>query len=172
MDVDLKTISVLLGIASSVVALAFKLLPRSSDRLKRDLELLKLARDAKANHLPLQRHVDAQIIDSYVCVRLGAKYELGTRSTYVAFGVMLCGAVMGIVGTAVAYGAQLFLLIDEATFGKVLGSFVGCGAVAGVIGGLSMAREELQRERRELEEVQRRMIEEDKKLLRASSTDT
>jgi hypothetical protein len=61
MNFDLKSVSVAIGIASAAVTLAFRLRPRFSNRLKRDLELLKLTREAQANYLPLQRRVDAQI---------------------------------------------------------------------------------------------------------------
>jgi hypothetical protein len=169
MDLDLKSVSVLLGIASTVATLAFKLMPRSADRLKRDLELLKLAREANANHLPLQRHVDAQILEEYVRAGLSLRRRLDILFGNLLFAMLILVPIMTIVGLAVAFGAGLLFSLSEDTTSQVVLAFVGLGAIAGLLGGITEAHRDTDEVLREIQERERLAIEEDQETLRRAS---
>lgn len=166
MNFDLQSVSVMLGIASAIVGLAFKLMPRASDRLKRDLELLKLAREAKASYLPLQRHVDAQINEAYLKKGL----SLGQRSDIFFgqffFSLLMSTFLMAMIGVAVAYGSGFLLSLAEESVGRVLGSFVAFGVFVGVVGGIKEAQQAINEARSEVEERERIAIQEDQEALR------
>jgi hypothetical protein len=158
MDFDPKTLVVLLGISSAVVALAYRFMPRATDRLRRDLELLRLARGAKVNHLALQRHVDAQIHETYVKAGLSLKRKVDIVFGELFFATLLSTAVMAMIGVAVAYGAKQALPLDDAAVGRVLTGFVAIGLLVGLTGGSSEARKSLDEARREMRKRQRMAV--------------
>jgi hypothetical protein len=159
MDLDPKSLTVLLGITSTVVAVAYRFMPRATDRLRRDLELLRLARGAKVNHLALQRHVDAQIHETYVKAGLSLKRKIDIVFGELFFAVLLSTAIMAMLGVAVAYGAKQALPLDDAAIGRVLTGFVAIGLLVGLTGGSSEARKSLDEARREMQKRQRMALE-------------
>ena len=161
MDFEPRTLLVLLGMSSAVVAVAYRLMPRSTDRLRRDLELLRLARGAKVNHLALQRHVDAQIHETYVKAGLSLKRKFDIVFGELFFAILLSTALMAMIGVAVAYGARQALPLDDAAVGRVLTGFVAIGLLVGLTGGSSEARKRLDEARREMRKRQRIALEQD-----------
>ena len=155
MDLDPKSLTALLGITSIVVAVAYRFMPRSTDRLRRDLELLRLARGAKVDHLALQRHVDAQIHEAYVKAGLSLKRKIDIVFGELFFAVLLCTAVMAMLGVAVAFGAKEFFALDDVALGRVLSGFAALGLLVGLTGGSSEARKSLAQARREMRKRQR-----------------
>jgi hypothetical protein len=169
MDFDLKSVSVLIGVASAIVGLAFKLMPRSSDRLKRDLELLKLAHDAKANHLPLQRHVDAQINEEYLREGLSLTRKFDIITGQVLFAAMISTFSFAIVGLVVAYGSFLLFSLTEQTTGLIAAGFAAFGLFGGILVGMTESQKAIAEARTEIEERERIAIEEDQEVLRKAS---
>ncbi|MGJ4914399.1 hypothetical protein [Bradyrhizobium oligotrophicum] len=166
MNFDLQTFSVLTGVASAVVGLAYKLMPRSVDRLKRDLELLKLAREAKANFLPLQRHVDAQINEAYLSKGVGFKRSFDIAFGNVVFAIMITTPITGIIGAGIAFGSKyLFALSDNAVNSIGVG-FLMLGILGGIIGGGDLAKKDLADARKEIEERERMLAAADEEELR------
>jgi hypothetical protein len=170
MDFDPKTLLVLLGISSAVVAVAYMFMPRSTDRLRRDLELLRLARGAKVNHLALQRHVDAQIHEAYVKAGLSLKRKIDIVFGELFFAVLLSTAAMAMIGVVVAYGAKQMFALDDAALGRVLSGFAALGLLAGLTGGSSEARKSLDEAHREMRKRQRIAVELGQGGLREAST--
>lgn len=159
MEFDPKSLSVMLGIVSALVAVAYRFMPRATDRLRRDLELLRLARGAKVNHRALQRHVDAQIHETYVKAGLSLKRKIDIVFGEVFFAVLLSTAVMAMLGVAVAYGAKQFFALDDVALGRVLSGFAALGLLAGLTGGSSEARKSLDEAHREMRKRQQIAIE-------------
>lgn len=166
MDFGLKTVSVLIGVASATVTLAFKLMPRSADRLKRDLELLKLARDAKANFLPLQRHVDAQIYEEYLKEGIGFRRYFDIVFGNFAFAIILSVGTVGGIGTAIAFASKFLFALSDNTAGYIVAGFVTLGVLIGLAGGSDFAKKELTEARKEIEERQKMTASGDEEALR------
>lgn len=163
-DFDAKTVSVVVGIASSLVALGVKLFPKASDRLKRDLELLKLARESKANYLPIQRHVDAQINDHYMNARLGFRHKVETVFPMAFFGALVCTPLFGLIGLGIAYVARV-ASVGEPAASAIVTALAALGLFGGLAGGSSLAGRELEKEQREAEDRIRSQIEDDRNAL-------
>ena len=155
MELDPKSLTALLGITSIVVAVAYRLMPRSTDRLRRDLELLRLARGARVDHLALQRHVDAQIHETYVKAGLSLKRKIDIVFGELFFAVLLSTAGMAMLGFAVAFGAKEFFALDDVAVGRMLSGFAVLGLLVGLTGGSSEARNSLAEARREMRKRQR-----------------
>ena len=120
---------------------------------------LRLARGAKVNHLALQRHVDAQIHETYVKAGLSLKRKVDIVFGELFFATLLSTAVMAMIGIAVAYGAKQALPLDDAAVGRVLTGFVAIGLLVGLTGGGSEARKSLDEARREMRKRQRMAVE-------------
>jgi VIT1/CCC1 family predicted Fe2+/Mn2+ transporter len=166
MEFDLKTASVLIGTASAAVGLAFKLMPRSSDRLKRDLELLKLTREAKANHLPLQRRIDAQINEEYVKQGIGFSRYIDIVSGELFFAIVLSTGITSIIGAVIALGSLLIVSPSDNTAAYIFIGFAMLGLVVGLIGGMSDADKRIAQLRNEINERERLTLSEDEEVLR------
>lgn len=150
MDLDPRSIVVLVGTATMAAAVAYRLMPRSTDRLRRDLELLRLARGAKVNHLALQRHVDAQIQETYVGTGLTLKRKLDIVFGELFFAAMLGTAVMALIGVVLAFGARSVFPLDDVALGRLLTGFAALGLVIGLTGGTSEARKSLDAAQKEM----------------------
>lgn len=166
MNFDLQTVSVLIGVASAAVTLAFRLMPRSADRLKRDLELLKLAREAKASFLPLQRHVDAQIHEEYLSERLSFRRSFDIVFGNVAFAATISIGTLGAFGAAVAFGSKFLFSLADSTAGYILAGFVIVGVLMGLAGGSESASKELAEARKEIEDREKLLVSGDEETLR------
>lgn len=150
MDLDPKSIVVLVGTATMAAAVAYRLMPRSTDRLRRDLELLRLARGTRVNHVALQRHVDAQIEETYVRAGLGLKRKLDIVFGELFFAAMLGTAVMALIGVLVAFGARSVITLDDVALGRMLTGFATLGLLLGLAGGMSEARKSLDAAEKEI----------------------
>lgn len=159
MDLDPKSLVVLVGTATMAAAVAYRLMPRSTDRLRRDLELLRLARGTRVNHLALQRHVDAQIQEAYLKAGLSLKRKLDIVFGELFFAAMLSTAVMALVGVAVAFGARSLFALDDVALGRVLAGFAALGLLLGLTGGTSEARKSLDAAQREIRKRQQYAVE-------------
>jgi len=159
MDLDPKSIVVLVGTATMAAAVAYRLMPRSTDRLRRDLELLRLARGTRVNHLALQRHVDAQIQETYVRASLGLKRKLDIVFGELFFAAMLGTAVMALVGVLVAFGARSVVPLDDVALGRMLTGFATLGLLIGLAGGMSEARKSLDAAEKEIRKHQQYALE-------------
>lgn len=166
MNFELQTLSVLIGVASAVVTLGYKLMPRSFDRLKRDLELLKLAREAKANFLPLQRHVDAQINEEYLSKGVGFRRSFDIAFGNLAFAMMIMTAIFGAVGAGIAFGSKHLFALSDNVVNFIGAGFLMFGVLGGIIGGADFAKKELAEARKEIEERERLLAAADEEELR------
>lgn len=175
MDLDLKSVSAFIAIASAVVGLAFKLMPRSSDRLKRDLKLLKLTREAEANYLPLQRRVDAQIHEEYVKEEIGINRRADIYFGNIFFVVLIVTPILSAAGLAIAFCAKLIFAISDDTTIYILGGFAALGLMGGISTGITLANEEFDKIREEIgmrEQITVRKDEETLRSVRAEEAET
>jgi hypothetical protein len=159
MDLDPKSIVVLVGTATMAAAVAYRLMPRSTDRLRRDLELLRLARGARVNHHALQRHVDAQIQEAYVRAGLSLKRKLDIVFGELFFAAMLGTAVMALIGVIIAFGARSVFPLDDVALGRMLTGFAALGLLIGLTGGTSEARKSLDAAQKEIRKRQQYALE-------------
>jgi hypothetical protein len=165
MDFDLKTVSVLLAIASAVVTLLLKIAPRSTTRLKRDLELLKLARQAKVNHLPLERHIDAQIRESYLVEKIGFRKSIDVISTDVIFAVILSSWIFCIISLVIGFSLTFAFGLSDDTSRKLYVSILLVGVLVGLFAGISDGKESLAKLGEEIKERERLTIAQDEEEL-------
>lgn len=151
MDFDIKAVSVVLGIASSIIALLYKIKPNPAASLKRDLELLKLAQETKASYFALQRHIDAQIIDQYIVRDLGRrrKFELyaGEIFTWIVFGII----ILGFFGSLAALAARAILSIEDTTAEIITFVGAGFGLLGGTMNGVEKGSERVREAERDVE---------------------
>lgn len=166
MDFDLKTISVVLGIASSFVALAYKLKPNPSARLKRDLELLKLARETKANYFALQRHVDAQIRNEFVVRGLNRRKRFELYYGELSFSAILGVVTFGFLGSLTALAAKAIFSIEDTTAAIIIGTAAVLGLLGGISHGSEVGGNRVRDAEREVAENEMELIESDEVAIR------
>lgn len=166
MDIDFKTISVVVGIASTSLGILYRVTPKRSDRIKKNLELLKLAKETEANHLPLLRHVNTIIHNEYVHEEVSLKERFGIRIKHVAFAAMLSIAFLGLLGVIVSSVAQAAFGLTDETAQKILAVFITFGVASGLFGGLPEADKELEEIKNAVDERIRNTVEADEKALK------
>lgn len=161
MDIDYKNISLVVGAASALLGLLYKLLPNRSDRLKKDMELLKLAKETEANHLPLLRRVNSQIYEEYVHEELGRKEKVEIIFKNVSGAVYLSVAFLGLFGVVVSSIARAIFELTDEKAGLIIGTFVGLGVLTGFYGGFSDANKEIEVLENEIDKRVRERVEKD-----------
>ncbi|EIX4885691.1 hypothetical protein MDT45_004602, partial [Vibrio vulnificus] len=106
----LTLIATLIGIISTVVTLALRFMPRESDRLKHNMELLKLAKESDVDHIPIAREVEVQIQNLFIGVAVSRFKIYGTQ---ILFATMNSFLIAVITGTGVSYISTTFFDIPE-----------------------------------------------------------
>ena len=167
MDLDLKFISAALGIASSVVAIAYKLKSNPAARLKRDLELLKLARETKTNYFALQRHVDTQITNAYVMRGLDLRMRLELYYGELFFSVLFGVMTFGFLGSLLALGAKALFSVQDSTAGATILVAGGVGLFGGISHGSKEGANRVGDALREAETRAKELVETDESAIRA-----
>jgi hypothetical protein len=151
-ELDVKNISILVGIASAVLTIVLKFMPRPSDQLKHDLELLKLAREARANYLPLQRSVDAQVRQIYMNTEIGIKRYFEELWLGLFFSTTFFLIVSGIFGAITTYILKLLFSIPDERADNILLWFLVIGIGLGISSGVGLARKWIDEVREELKQ--------------------
>ena len=158
MEIDLQgwlpSIATLIGIISTVVTLALRFMPRESDRLKHNMELLKLAKESDVNHLPIEREVEVQIQNLFIDVPVNC---FKIYSTQILFFTMVCFLISVITSTGTSYIAVTFFDMSEKDANHVVSQFVIGGIIGGIICGLMSGREQHKKEL-ELAELKKKKI--------------
>lgn len=151
MEIDLKAVSVALGIASSAVALAYRLKPNPASRLKRDLELLKLARETQANYFALQRHVDAQMQGQYVVRSLSRQKKFDLYFKELCFWPLFGAIIFGFIGSLVALAAKAVFSADDKTTAAIIIVGGALGLMSGISIGATKGSEQVRTTEQEVE---------------------
>lgn len=169
MDIDFKTISVVVGIASASLGLLYRIIPKRYDRLKKNLELLKLAKEAEVNYLPLLRHVNSIIHEKYVHKELSLYEKSELVLSHIILGVAISLAFFGLVGFVVSWLTQVAFELTEEKAEYILAGFCALGVLVGIGGGISGSKEKLKELGYNIEEKTKGIVEQDKKDLKGGN---
>ncbi|HDY8011854.1 TPA: hypothetical protein ACGUOU_004553 [Vibrio vulnificus] len=158
MELDLKgwltLIATFIGIISTIITLALRFMPRESDKLKHNLELLKLAKESEINHLPIAREVEAQIQNLFIDVPVS---RLKIYRTQILLFTMICFLIAVITGTGTSYIATIFFGMSENDADHLVSQFVVAGIIGGISFGLMSGSEQYKKEL-ELAELKKKEI--------------
>lgn len=162
MDIDLKNLSIIVGVVSTIIGLAYKLMPRASDNIKKELELLKMAKDTGVNHLPILRHLNSRIHEEYVNETISLKKKIDVRLGNILFISIIMIAIFGIIGYFVGFILSAILSFSEQTHEYIVLGFASVGLVGGILGGLSQATDDLNSMQKEIDDRIQSVVENDK----------
>jgi hypothetical protein len=165
LEFSLKNISIAITIISALIGIVYKLIPRSSDRLKKDLELLKLAKETEVNHLPLERHINHRINEDYVRTNISIKQYLDIYFGKISLSIMLMVLVFLFLGLVVSYLLKVTTLVTPDTAENIIIGFLAFGVLGGVMEGQRQANETIKDIKKEMEARVSSIIEEDEKSL-------
>ncbi|MFN6569891.1 hypothetical protein [Dendronalium sp. ChiSLP03b] len=169
MDIDYRAISLIVSSLAALLGLLYQVLLGQSNQLKRELELLKLAKEAEANYLPLLRSVNSQIHKGYVHEELKLRKRVEIYLENLSSAILLSTFSFGLIGFIVSWTAQAIFKLKNEEFGSILASFAVLGLVVGIFGGFSDAETEIKVFKDEINKKIKETVEKDESEIKGSA---